>query len=97
MWLTPLLLIMAASGAMTFALTLLQQRYLLRLENALSLGMSSRFVWHVLHLPVEFFTQRYAGEIGGSRGSCQATWQRPRSTCWSSRRMPDCCFSTTWF
>ncbi|HEY6359790.1 MAG TPA: NHLP family bacteriocin export ABC transporter peptidase/permease/ATPase subunit [Vicinamibacterales bacterium] len=64
-WLTPLLLIMAASGALTFALTLLQQRYLLRLENALSLGMSSRFLWHVLHLPVEFFTQRYAGEIAG--------------------------------
>jgi NHLM bacteriocin system ABC transporter peptidase/ATP-binding protein len=64
-WLKPLLLIMGVSAAITFGLALLQQRYLLRLENALSLRMSSRFVWHVLHLPVEFFTQRYAGEIGG--------------------------------
>jgi NHLM bacteriocin system ABC transporter peptidase/ATP-binding protein len=63
-WLQPLLLLMAASGVLTFALVLLQQVHLLRLENQLSFNTSSRFLWHVLRLPVEFFTQRYAGEIG---------------------------------
>jgi NHLM bacteriocin system ABC transporter peptidase/ATP-binding protein len=63
-WLRPLLLLMGASALITFGLVALQQHYLLRLENRLSLSTSSRFFWHVLRLPVEFFTQRYAGEIG---------------------------------
>jgi NHLM bacteriocin system ABC transporter peptidase/ATP-binding protein len=63
-WMKPLLWLMGLTAAMTFSLTLLQQRYLLKLESKLSLATSSAFFWHVLRLPVEFFTQRYAGEIG---------------------------------
>ncbi len=63
-WLRPLLLLMGITAAVTFVLTALQQHYLIRFENRLSLGTSSRFFWHTLRLPVEFFTQRYAGEIG---------------------------------
>ena len=63
-WMRPLLLFMAATALVLGALTALQGRYLLRLEARLSLGHSSRFFWHVLRLPIEFFNQRYAGEIG---------------------------------
>jgi NHLM bacteriocin system ABC transporter peptidase/ATP-binding protein len=45
------------------ALTWLQQRGLLRLEMHLSLSGSATFFWHVLRLPMEFFSQRYAGDI----------------------------------
>ena len=63
-WLAPLLIFMTVTALLVGALGFLQQRYLLRLENSLSIGTASNFFWHVLRLPVEFFTQRFAGEIG---------------------------------
>jgi NHLM bacteriocin system ABC transporter peptidase/ATP-binding protein len=62
-WAQPLALSMVAIAAIIFILTALQQRYLLRLESRLSLHGSSQFLWHVLRLPIRFFTQRYAGDI----------------------------------
>ena len=46
------------------ALTWLQTQYLLRLQTKLAVRMSAEFFWHVLRLPIDFFTQRYRGEIG---------------------------------
>jgi NHLM bacteriocin system ABC transporter peptidase/ATP-binding protein len=62
-WVRPLMLAMAATAVVLCGLTVLEQRYLLRLENRLSLHASSRFFWHVLRLPIRFFTQRFAGDI----------------------------------
>ena len=62
-WLPPLLLGMAFAAVMAGALTWLQQSYLLRLETRMAVGGSSRFLWHVLRLPMEFFSQRFAGDI----------------------------------
>ncbi|HZF09827.1 MAG TPA: NHLP family bacteriocin export ABC transporter peptidase/permease/ATPase subunit [Thermoanaerobaculia bacterium] len=62
-WLGPLLLAMAATAVLAGALTWLQQTYLLRLETRIALASSSRFLWHVLRLPVEFYNQRFAGDI----------------------------------
>lgn len=63
-WLKPLLLGMALTAAMRAALTWLEQYYLLRTQTRLALAGASRFLWHLLHLPVEFYAQRSAGEIG---------------------------------
>ena len=62
-WVKPLLGMMAATAIVLVALTWLQQRYLLRLETKLALSTSTRFFWHVLHLPMQFFTQRSPGEV----------------------------------
>jgi len=67
-WVRPLLIAMAAAALLFGALTWLQQWYLLRLETKLALTTSARFFWHVLHLPIGFFTQRFAGEIGSRVG-----------------------------
>lgn len=60
-----LLMGMAATAAVRMVLTWMQDYYLLRLETKLALKTSSEFFQHVLRLPVAYFSQRYAGEIGG--------------------------------
>ncbi len=60
----PLLLVMGGILLVNSVLVYIQQYYLLRLETKLALTTSSKFLWHVFHLPIAFFTQRYSGEIG---------------------------------
>ena len=62
-WLRPLLVTMAATTVLLGGLTWLQRSYLLRLETRLSIEGSSRFLWHLLRLPLEFFHQRYTGDL----------------------------------
>lgn len=64
-WILPLLGGLAIAAGLRAVLTWLQRQYLLRLETKLALTASYQFLRHVLHLPLEFFLQRYAGEIGG--------------------------------
>jgi NHLM bacteriocin system ABC transporter peptidase/ATP-binding protein len=62
-WLRPLLLGMLITSILTGLLTRLQLQILRRLRIKLAMGMSSGFLWHILHLPVSFYDQRFAGEI----------------------------------
>jgi len=63
-WLRALLVAMAVTAIAKAICTYWQQRALLRLETKFSLTSSSAFLWHVLRLPMEFFAQRFGGEIG---------------------------------
>ncbi|NJP41724.1 NHLP family bacteriocin export ABC transporter peptidase/permease/ATPase subunit [Oscillospiraceae bacterium HV4-5-C5C] len=62
-WLTPLLLMMAGFAVIQVVLAWLEATYKLRLEGKTAIVANSRFVWHVLHLPVDFFYQRSVGDI----------------------------------
>lgn len=64
-WMRPLLLAMALTALLRGLLTWLQQYYLLRLETKLALAWSARFLRHLLRLPIPFFFQRLAGDLGG--------------------------------
>jgi NHLM bacteriocin system ABC transporter peptidase/ATP-binding protein len=62
-WLVPLLIGMAVTATFRAILTMVRQSLLLRLQTKLAVVMISRFLWHVMALPVEFFTQRHAGDV----------------------------------
>jgi NHLM bacteriocin system ABC transporter peptidase/ATP-binding protein len=62
-WLWLLVLGASLAALSQIAFTWLQQITLLRLSTKLSISMSTRFVEHVLRLPLAFFGQRYAGHV----------------------------------
>ena len=62
--LRPLLSCMAVSIVFMILMLWLQRHFLLRLETKLALTTSAKFFTHVVKLPMEFYSQRYAGEIG---------------------------------
>lgn len=62
-WLRPLIFGMLFTAILNGLLTRLQLQLLRRMQIKLAMSMSSRFLWHILHLPVSFYDQRFAGEI----------------------------------
>lgn len=62
-WLRPLILGMTITVIIQVLLTLLQRRFLRKLNIKLSVEMSGQFIHHILRLPVAFYAQRFAGEI----------------------------------
>ena len=62
-WLPPLLIGLGLAAVARILVTAAQQSLLLRLETKVGVAMMSRFLWHVLSLPIEFFSQRHAGDI----------------------------------
>jgi NHLM bacteriocin system ABC transporter peptidase/ATP-binding protein len=62
-WLAPVLLCMGSVALLIGLLTWLQQTYLSRLETWITLSSSSQLFWHILRLPVAFFSQRFVGDI----------------------------------
>ena len=62
-WIFNLLLAMGLAAVLQGALTWLRAWCLTRWQGALTIGESSRFFWHLLRLPMEFFQQRYSGEV----------------------------------
>lgn len=62
-WLFNLLLAMGVALVMSCGLSFLQSWCLTRWQEKLTIADSSRFFWHLLKLPVQFFQQRFAAEI----------------------------------
>lgn len=63
-WLPSLLLAMGLTALLRGGLVALRRRYLGRLETKLALAGASRFLWHLLRLPVSFFSVRQSGDLG---------------------------------
>lgn len=62
-WMTNLMLAMTLSFALSGILTFMRSWCLTKWQEKITLADSSSFFWHLLKLPMEFFQQRFAGEI----------------------------------
>ena len=62
-WFMPFILAFAAMGVVQLAVAWIQSVYSLRINGKLSVVGSSSYMWKVLRMPMEFFSQRMAGDI----------------------------------
>ena len=67
-WLNIVIIGLALTAAARVGLTWLQEYLLLRLEIGLSVSTTTGFMRHIIKLPMEFFRQRFGGEIGSRVG-----------------------------
>ena len=62
-WLTPFLAGFAALAVLQVAAAWIQAVYALRINGKLAVVGNTSYLWKVLHLPMDFFSQRMAGDI----------------------------------
>ena len=67
-WLTPFLIGMAMLAVLEGLSTWVQLLAFRRLQIRLKVAMSGRFLWQLLHLPIGYYAQRFAGEIATRQG-----------------------------
>lgn len=68
-WFYPFMIALASISALQILIQLLETYYKNRINGKMATVGNSTFLWKVLHLPMEFFSQRYAGDIVGRQGS----------------------------
>ncbi|MCL2111985.1 MAG: NHLP family bacteriocin export ABC transporter peptidase/permease/ATPase subunit [Clostridiales bacterium] len=62
-WLIPLMVAMLLALTVRVILSVVDAIYRLRMEGKFAITANAEFLWHVLRLPMEFFSQRYTGDI----------------------------------
>lgn len=62
-WLPSLLLLMAGFAAAALTVSLIRTIYSYKINAKFSILANAKFEWHLLRLPVEFFSQRMSGDI----------------------------------
>ena len=68
-WFYPFLIALSAMSALQLVISALETYYSNRINGKLATIGSSTFMWKILHLPMDFFSQRLAGDIQGRQGS----------------------------
>jgi len=68
-WLIPFITAMCIVLGIRVILAVVNAIYRLRMEGKFAVTANAEFLWHVLRLPMEFFSQRYAGDIIMRQGS----------------------------
>lgn len=64
-WLYPFMMLMIVIGILHIIVAWIQAIYLLKINGKMAVISSCSYMWKVLRLPMEFFSQRLAGDIQG--------------------------------
>lgn len=62
-WLTPFFIFLITFTLIEIILSAINAIYYLKLSGKLAIKANAEYMWHVLRMPVEFFTQRLSGDI----------------------------------
>lgn len=66
-WFIPFILGISALAVIQIAAACIQAVYSLKINGKLAIVAEAEYMWHVLRLPMEFYSQRMAGDIAGRR------------------------------
>ncbi len=67
-WVNPFMLIMIFLAAINLTVSWVQTIYSLKINGKMAIAGNASYMWKVLHLPMEFFSQRLAGDIQSRAG-----------------------------
>ena len=62
-WLRPFIFIFAGIGILQVVVTLVQSLYQYKIRGKLDLVGSATYMWRILRVPIEFFSQRMVGDL----------------------------------
>lgn len=68
-WILPFVMAMGLTLLFQFVIGMIEGVYLLKIQGRLAVTANAMFMWHVLRLPVEFFSQRFVGDIASRQSS----------------------------
>ncbi|WP_311135824.1 NHLP family bacteriocin export ABC transporter peptidase/permease/ATPase subunit [Acetobacterium paludosum] len=70
-WLYPFILALSGLTAVTLLVEGIRAAYNLKIEGKLAIVANATFMWHLLCLPMEFYSQRMAGDVVGRASTNQ--------------------------
>ena len=62
-WVVPFVIALAGMSVIQLIVAWIQSVYSLKINGKLSMVGNSTFMWQVLRMPMDFFSQRMAGDI----------------------------------
>jgi len=68
-WLMPFIIAIGLAVLFQFVIAVIEGIFLLKIQGRLEVTANAMFMWHVLRLPVEFFSQRFVGDIASRQAS----------------------------
>jgi NHLM bacteriocin system ABC transporter peptidase/ATP-binding protein len=68
-WVTPFLAAMIITLVFSVVASAIEELHWLKIEGKFAIVANAEFLWHVFRLPMEFFSQRYAGDIAARQAS----------------------------